>query len=531
VSTIQQPTQAETESERIGSRMRALLSVWDKTGIARVAQQLLEAGFELVSTGGTLRAIQQAGLPVQGVSDMTGFPELIGGRVKTLHPAIHGGLLARRDLPEHLDEIRRHGIVPIDLVVSNLYPFGEVVRRDGMTLEDALEHIDIGGPTLIRASAKNFPSVIVLVDPADYDPAVQAIAAGGLAGVTLERRRELAAKAFAHVTAYDSVIAAYLRTGTELPEQVSIAGEKVTDLRYGENPHQQAAFYRLLAPQGPHGVGTWRLLGGKEMSYNNYLDASAAWAAAIDFPDPAVAIVKHNVPCGVASDGEPADAYEAALACDPVSAFGGVVAINRPVDQELAALIAERYYEVVLAPAYDPDALPRLRRNKKNLRLIEVPESRPSDPPLETRTLDGAFLVQTPDRVQPDLSSWRQVTRRAPTSEEMGDLAFAWRVVRHVQSNAIVLASAKATVGIGGGQPNRVDAVRIAVERAGERAAGSVLASDAFFPFPDGVEAAAVAGVTSIAQPGGSVRDQESIEAADRAGTAMVFTGIRHFRH
>lgn len=516
-------------SERIARRMRALLSVWDKTGIAELAQRLHESGFELISTGGTLRAIQGSGVPVQAVSDVTGFPELIGGRVKTLHPAIHAGLLARRDLPEHLEEIQSQGIAPIDLVVSNLYPFGEVVRQPDVTLEDALEHIDIGGPTLIRASAKNFPGVIVLVDPTDYDPVLAALSTDGLSGVSPSWRRELATKAFSHVAAYDSVIAAYLRAGDEFPAQLTIAGEKAAELRYGENPHQQAAFYRLLAPQGPHGVGTWRLLGGKEMSYNNYLDASAAWAAAVGFSDPAVAIVKHNIPCGIASEAELKLAYEAALASDPVSAFGGVVALNRPVDQATASGIVERFYEVVLAPSYSQDALERLRR-KKNLRIIEVPAADLVDT-LEVRTLDGAFLVQTPDHATVDPTGWKTVTQREPTAQELDDLVFAWRVVRYVKSNAIVLAADCATVGIGGGQPNRVDAVRIAIERAGDRAAGSALASDAFFPFADGVEVATAAGITAIAQPGGSVRDTETIEAADQAGIAMVFTGIRHFRH
>ena len=510
--------------------MRALLSVWDKTGIAGLAQRLHEAGFELISTGGTLRAIQEARVPVQAVSDVTGFPELIGGRVKTLHPAIHGGLLARRDLPEQLEELERQGISPIDLVVSNLYPFGEVVRQPGVTLEDALEHIDIGGPTLIRASAKNFPGVIVLVDPADYDSVLDALGSRGLDAVSLARRRELATKAFAHVAAYDSVIAAYLWARDGFPAQLTIAGEKAADLRYGENPHQQAAFYRQLSPRGPHGVGTWRLLGGKEMSYNNYLDASAAWTAAAGFPDPAVAIIKHNIPCGIASHPELVTAYDAALAADLVSAYGGVVALNRAVDLATASAIAGRFYEVVLAPSYDQGALERLQR-KKNLRIIEVPDADHASETLEVRTLDGAFLVQTPDLAAVDPSAWKTVTQREPTPQELEDLAFAWRVVRYVKSNAIVLAGNRATVGISGGQPNRVDAVRIAIERAGGRAAGCVLASDAYFPFADGVEVATAAGITAIAQPGGSIRDTEAIEAADRAGIAMVFTGIRHFRH
>jgi len=509
--------------------MRALLSVWDKTGIVDIARRLHEIGFELISTGGTLRAIADAGIPVRAVSDVTGNPEMLGGRVKTLHPAIHGGLLARRDRPDQMAELASYGIGTIDLVVANLYPFGEVVSRPGVTLDDALEHIDIGGPTMIRAAAKNFPAVLVLVDPSDYEPVLDALAAGGLDGVPLDMRRNLAAKAFAHVAAYDSVIAAYLRPAGGFPDHLPLAGERMATLRYGENPHQEAAIYRLLNPRGTRGVAAWRVLSGKEMSYNNYLDAVAAWTAAADFPGPAVSIIKHNLPCGLATHEDLSQAFLTAHASDPVSAFGGVVALNRPVDAHTASLITDHFFEVVLAPAFSPDALEELRR-KKNLRVVEVPDTGMEDP-LEVRVLDGAMLVQTLDRAEPDPASWKTVTRRAPTESELKSLAFAWRAVRHVKSNAIVLAIGTATVGIGGGQPNRVDAVRIAVERAGARARGSVLASDAFFPFPDGVEAAAEAGVTAIAQPGGSVRDAEVIAAADRAGIAMVFTGIRHFRH
>jgi phosphoribosylaminoimidazolecarboxamide formyltransferase/IMP cyclohydrolase len=509
--------------------MRALLSVWDKTGIVEIARRLHEIGFELISTGGTLRAIADAGVPVRAVSDVTGSPEMLGGRVKTLHPAIHGGLLARRDSPDQMAELASHGIGTIDLVVANLYPFGEVASHPAVTLDDALEHIDIGGPTMIRAAAKNFPAVLVLVDPSDYEPVLDALAEGGLDGVPIEMRRNLAAKAFAHVAAYDSVIAAYLRPAGEFPHHLPLAGERMTTLRYGENPHQEAAIYRLLNPRGTRGVAAWRVLSGKEMSYNNYLDAVAAWTAAADFPGPAVSIIKHNLPCGLATHDDLSQAFLAAHTSDPVSAFGGVVALNRPVDAHTASLITDHFFEVVLAPAFTPEALDELRR-KKNLRVVEVPDTGMEDP-LEVRVLDGAMLVQTPDRVEPDPASWKTVTRRAPTESELESLVFAWRAVRHVKSNAIVLATGTATVGIGGGQPNRVDAVRIAVERAGARARGSVLASDAFFPFPDGVEAAAEAGVTAIAQPGGSVRDEEVIAAADRAGIAMVFTGIRHFRH
>ncbi len=509
--------------------MRALLSVWDKTGIVEFARRLVDLSFEIVSTGGTLAALREAGIPARAVSDVTGFPEILGGRVKTLHPAIHGGLLARRDLPEQMAELAEREIAPIDLVAANLYPFGDVVREPGVSLAVALEHIDIGGPAMIRAAAKNFPSVLPVVDPADYGPVADEIAAAGLAGVTLERRRALAAKAFAHVAAYDSVVADFLRAEEAFPDVLTLAGQKIADLRYGENPHQRAAIYRQRAAGPDWGVATWRLLGGKEMSYNNYLDAAAAWRTASDFPDTTAAIVKHTVPCGVASDETLAGAFARALLGDPISAFGGIVAVNRTLDGDTASRIAERYFEVVLAPGYTDDALATLRR-KKNLRLVQVPDSAPAAE-IEVRALDGALLAQTPDRLEPDPTSWRVVTERRPTDEQWAALLFAWRVVRHVKSNAVALASGRATVGIGGGQPNRVDAVRIAIERAGERAAGSVLASDAFFPFSDNVEVAAAAGIAAIVQPGGSVRDAEVIEAANRLGVSMVFTGVRHFRH
>lgn len=508
--------------------MRALLSVWDKSGIVELGRRLEAIGFEIISTGNTLRALTEAGITATAVSDVTGSPEMLEGRVKTLHPAIHAGLLARRDRPDHLDEIARYGIAPIDLVVSNLYPFGEVVRRPDITLDAALENIDIGGPTLIRAAAKNFPAVLVLVDPSDYDSVLDGLSEAGLAGVSIERRRELAAKAFAHVSAYDSVIAAYLRPTDEFPQVLPIAGERAGELRYGENPHQPAAFYRLLTPGGLRGIATWRQLAGPEMSYNNYLDAGAAWAAACDFPEQTVVIVKHTVPCGIASNADQATAYEQALASDPVSAFGGIVALNRPLDEAAAELIAKHRFDILLAPSFAPGTLDRLRR-RRNLRILQAPPA--EDQSIELRVLDGAMLAQAPDRVAPRPEEWKAVTQRKPTDEEIASLAFAWRAVRHIKSNAIVLAQGTATVGIGGGQPNRVDAVRIAVERAGDRAAGSVLASDAYLPFPDNVEVAAAAGITAIAQPGGSVRDAESIAAADAAGIAMVMTGMRHFRH
>lgn len=508
--------------------MRALISVWDKTGIAELAGRLAAAGIELISTGGTYRAIADAGVPVRQVEDVTGFPEIIDGRVKTLHPAIHGGLLARQDLPEHLDALREHGIEPIHLLVVNLYPFGDVVRQPDTTLEMALEHIDIGGPAMLWAAAKNFPSIIVVVDPADYEVLAQSIRKEGISGVSMERRRALAAKAFAHVAAYDSVIASYLNDNP-FPENLTVSGQKMTDLRYGENPHQAAALYRINTPSPSAGTAAWRVLGGKEMSFNNYLDAQAAVDAVRDLSEPAVAIIKHNVPCGIAQGPSLDCAFNGALASDPVSAFGGVVAMNRELDDETARLIAARYFEVVLAPSYHASALETLTK-KKNLRVIEA-SVEPATEVVELRLLDGAFLAQTSDRFEAQPGEWRCVTQRAPSPDELKQLVFAWTVVRHVKSNAIVLAKHGATVGIGGGQPNRVDAVRIAIERAADRSAGSVLASDAFFPFADNIEVAAAGKVTAIVQPGGSVRDDEVIAAADAAGIAMVFTGERHFRH
>ncbi|MCC6944021.1 MAG: bifunctional phosphoribosylaminoimidazolecarboxamide formyltransferase/IMP cyclohydrolase [Thermomicrobiales bacterium] len=509
--------------------MRALLSVWDKTGIANLAERLHDSGVEIISTGGTLTAIEERGVPVVSVSDVTGFPELIGGRVKTLHPAIHGGLLARRDLAEHMDQIAAHDIAPIEIVVGNLYPFDEVVARPDTELEEALEHIDIGGPAMIRAAAKNFPGVVVIVNPGEYEWLAATVAGQGMAGITLEKRRELAATAFAHVSAYDAVVAAYLRQGDDFPQRLTLAGAKLNDLRYGENPHQRAAVYSQMGPGPAIGVGTWQLHSGKEMSFNNYLDTDAARATALAFSEPTVAIIKHANPCGVASSKELARAYATALDADPVSAFGGVVAANRTMDQATAELIASRFFEVVVAPGYDREALATLTQ-KKNVRIIEAPGTELSRS-IEIRPLDGGFLAQDRDLGAPSTGDWTVVTEREPSAEELRDLEFAWRVVRHVKSNAIVMAKQCATVGIGGGQPNRVDAVRIAAERAGDRARGAVLASDAFFPFPDGLEAAVSAGVHAVVQPGGSVRDAEVIASANQAGIAMVFTGMRHFRH
>ena len=509
--------------------MRALLSVWDKTGITELAKRLHASGFEIVSTGQTKAAIEASGVPVRAVADVTEFPEILDGRVKTLHPHIHGGLLARRDLPDHMNELASHGIVPIDLVVSNLYPFSNVVSKPESTLIDALENIDIGGPAMIRAAAKNFPSVIVIVDPVDYEWVAAQILESGLASVTLKQRRALAAKAFGHVSAYDAVIRQYLDDSGTFPEEITIAGSKISDLRYGENPHQPGAVYRQLSVEGPTGIAVWNQLAGKEMSYINYIDADAAWRAASGFAGPTVSIVKHASPCGIASADSLLSAYEMALASDPASAFGGVIALNREVGIETAQHVAGRYFEIVVAPSFTDEAVSRLKR-RKNMRIIVAGDvARPGG--RAVRQLQGGFLIQDVDDEDINSLEWITVTQRAPTAEERAGLEFAWKAVRYVMSNAIVLGVGTATVGIGGGQPNRVDAVRIAIQRAGDRARGSVMASDAYFPFADNIEVAAEGGITAIVQPGGSVRDEEVIEAANRAGIAMVVTGRRHFRH
>lgn len=509
--------------------MRALLSVWDKAGIVDLARKLHAAGFEIISTGRTMAAVESGGVPVRAVADVTGFPEILQGRVKTLHPQIHGGLLARRDLADHMAELESHHIVPIDLVVSNLYPFSQVVSGPDSTLTDALENIDIGGPAMIRAAAKNFPAVLVVVDPSDYDWIATQLIDDGLASFTVDQRRALAAKAFGHVSAYDAVIQQYLEQGSSLPDEITVAGRKISDLRYGENPHQIGAVYGELGPSGAQGITNWKLLGGKEMSFLNYVDADAALWAATGFDEPAVAIVKHASPCGIATSSSLAHAYEMALASDPVSAFGGIVALNRELDEDTLALLTKHHFDVVIAPSFSDKALTALKR-KKNLRLIEAP-GRIRVGGRSIRQLQGGFLIQQTDEEEVDATGWRIVSKREPTPEEMNGLEFVWKAVRYITSNAIVLGAGTATVGIGGGQPNRVDAVRIAIQRAGDRSRGCVLASDAYFPFADNIEVAASAGIAAIAEPGGSIRDQEVIDAADAAGIAMVFTGRRHFRH
>ncbi len=516
--------------------MRALLSVYDKTGIVEFGRSLVELGWEIVSTGGTLAALHAAGVPATPVSDVTHFPEILDGRVKTLHPAIHGGILARRDDAAHMAALAQHGIRPIDLVAINLYPFEATIAQPHATEREALEQIDIGGPAMIRAAAKNFPDVVVVVDPGDY-ASVREMLGGDY--FPIERRRELAAKAFAHVATYDTIVADYLRRQSaahlDWPREVTFAGRQAATLRYGENPQQlAAAYYRLTGGARHSGVLDARQLAGKELSFNNLLDADAAWSAILRFHEPAVAIVKHTIPCGLAERASLPEAFEAALAGDPVSAFGGIIAANRPVDSVTASLIARSFFEVVVAPGFEPDAIASLTK-KKNLRLLEMagPVSEPIHDPLlwDVRAIRGGWLVQEADDRPDDPTRWRVVTRREPTPDEWTDLHFAWEAVRHAKSNAIVLAKHRAIVGLGSGQPNRLESVRLAVRVAGERASGAVLASDAFFPFADGLEVAIEAGVTAAIQPGGSLRDEEVIAAADKAGVAMVFTGTRHFRH
>jgi phosphoribosylaminoimidazolecarboxamide formyltransferase/IMP cyclohydrolase len=504
---------------------RALLSVTDKTGLVEFAAGLRELGWELVSTGGTARALQEAGLAVVPVEEVTGFPELLAGRVKTLHPAVHAAVLARPK-PEDLDELARFGIHPVDLVACNLYRFEEAAAS-GLGWEELVEHVDVGGVTLIRAAAKNSARVAVLTDPGQYPEALRWLRERG--EIPPEVRRRWAAQAFLHTAYYDAVIARVLGelAGLEpLGDRLVRAWRKVRDLRYGENPHQRAAVYREPLA-GRDTLAACEPLGGKELSYNNLLDAHAAWALACEFQQPAAVVVKHTNPCGCAVADTLPEAVEGALRGDPTSAFGGIVACNRAVDRDSAAALQEVFLEVVVAPGFDPDALELLRR-RRNLRLLS-PSADWGE--LELRTLPGGVLVQEPDRLGWDPTGLRVVTTRQPTEAEWRSLQFAWTVCKHTKSNAIVLARGTEVVGVGAGQMSRVDSVRVAVQKAGQRARGAVLASDAFFPFPDGVEEAARAGVVAFVQPGGSVRDVEVVAAAEAAGCAMMFTGVRHFRH
>ncbi|MES1243361.1 MAG: bifunctional phosphoribosylaminoimidazolecarboxamide formyltransferase/IMP cyclohydrolase [Acidobacteriota bacterium] len=506
---------------------RALLSVFDKRGLENFARGLDRLGIEIVSTGGTLRFLQEKGIPITAVSDVTGFPEILDGRVKTLHPRIHGGILADRSAESHLDQIREHGIDRIDLVAVNLYPFRETLAS-GASFEQTLEMIDIGGPAMVRAAAKNFRGVAVVVDPGDYSEVLAALESGsGVISEDLLRR--LAAKAFQHTQSYDAAVAGWL--GGQTPSHLSLELDRTMELRYGENPHQSGAVYATVGPGDHRGVlGGFAQLQGKELSWNNLLDADAARKMAALFPEPAVVIVKHNNPCGVGRGGDLVEAYRRALATDPVSAFGSIIALNRPADGALAEAMADLFVEVLLAPGFDAAARERFGA-KKNLRVLECPLYSPSSNAIELRPIDGGFLAQPPDAFPDDPAGWTCPTRRQPTDEERRALDLAWRVCRYVKSNAIVVANGDQTVGIGAGQMSRVDSCRLAVEKAQLPVRGSVAASDAFFPFRDGLDVLAQAGITAVVQPGGSKRDDEVVAAADEHGIAMLFTATRHFRH
>jgi phosphoribosylaminoimidazolecarboxamide formyltransferase/IMP cyclohydrolase len=515
---------------------RALISVYDKSGLEELAQGLHAAGVEIVSTGSTAARIASAGVPVMRVETLTGFPECLDGRVKTLHPNVHAGLLADRRKDDHLQQLEDLHVEPFDLAIVNLYPFTATVAS-GAAPDECVEQIDIGGPTMVRAAAKNHASVSVIVDPTSYDAVLTAVRAGGF---TLEERRRLAARAFAHTASYDVAVASWFAgayapdetaTGSQWPDFLGSTWERSAVLRYGENPHQRAALFTDSAAAADSTLAGAQQLHGKEMSYNNYVDADAARRAAYDFTEPCVAIIKHANPCGIAIGADVAEAHRKAHACDPVSAYGGVIAVNRPVTAAMATQVAEIFTEVIVAPDFEAEAI-QILTQKKNLRLLRCGE-RPAGN-VEFRRIDGGLLLQSVDRVDvpgDDPSGWELKAGEAADEATLRDLAFAWKACRSVKSNAILLAADGATVGVGMGQVNRVDSARLAVSRAGERAGSSVGASDAFFPFADGLQVLTSAGVRAIVEPGGSVRDEEVIAAAEKAGVALYFTGVRHFFH
>ncbi|HHU40245.1 MAG TPA: bifunctional phosphoribosylaminoimidazolecarboxamide formyltransferase/IMP cyclohydrolase [Propionibacterium sp.] len=518
--------------DRIAIR-RALVSVYDKTGLAELGRALADAGVEVVSTGGSYKLLADAGVPVTEVSELTGFPECLDGRVKTLHPRVHAGILADRRLDTHVAQLGELGVEPFDLVVSNLYPFTQTVAS-GASVDECVEQIDIGGPSMVRAAAKNHPSVAIITSPDQYGLLTDSLASGGF---TLAQRKELAAAAFRHTASYDVAVASWMganltgadEADTLFPEWLGATWDKVGTLRYGENSHQPAALYSY-AP-GPAGITQAEQLHGKEMSYNNYTDGDAAYRAAYDFAEPCVAIIKHANPCGIAVGADIAEAHRRAHACDPVSAFGGVIATNRPVSVAMAEQVAEVFTEVIIAPGYEDGAVDILNR-KKNIRILVAPEYTHRERTLHP--ISGGALLQVPDQLDApgdDPSGWQLVAGEAVDEATLADLAFAWRACRAVKSNAILLASEGASVGVGMGQVNRVDSCKLAVERAGERTQGSVAASDAFFPFADGPAILIEGGVKAIVEPGGSVRDDETIEACKAAGVALYFTGTRHFFH
>ena len=510
---------------------RALLSVSNKNRLAPFAAGLVELGFQILSTGGTARSLREAGLPVTDVAQVTGFPEMMDGRVKTLHPAIHGGLLARRDKPEHLAAIEREGIAPIDLVCVNLYPFEQTVANPDVTDEEAIENIDIGGPSMVRSAAKNFASVTVVVDPADYDRVLDELCHGE---TSLHTRRELATKAYAHTSAYDAAITSYL-SGQTLPQSLRLAFEKEDDLRYGENPHQKAAFYAEPNP-APGSLAAAQQLSGIALSFVNLFDLDGAWNLVCEWDEPAACIVKHANPCGCAIAGDLAGAFALARDADPVSRFGGIIACNRIVDAQTAQEIVVKgsLYHAIIAPGYQPAAFEILKNRAgwgADLRILDAQTTLPRQPALDWKRVSGGLLVQDLDRGQVDASDLKVVTQTAPTEAQMRDLLFAWKCVKHLKSNAIAVAKNRSLIGAGAGQMNRASSVELALKQAGENARGAALASDAFFPFDDGPAAAARAGVAAIIQPGGSNRDADSIALCDREGVAMVFAGMRHFKH
>lgn len=517
---------------------RALISVYDKTGLAEFARQLAKLGIEIISTGGTARFLREAGIAVRDVAELTGSPEMLGGRVKTLHPKVHGGILFRRGNAEDQKQTAEYRIAPIDMVVVNLYPFSAAAARPGATAEELIENIDIGGPTMVRSAAKNFESVAVVTDPADYQTVLNELSCS--CEIALSTRLELARKAFTMTAHYDGIITTQLErlsangglqlaaASEKLPRRLHFALERRQAMRYGENPHQSAALY-VPAAVKETGFAAARQLHGKGLSYNNLVDLDAAWALAREFRHPATAIIKHNNPCGAAEGESLVESYRRALECDPVSAFGGVIAFNRALDAETAAELEKLFVECIAAPGYEKPALEKLE-TKKNLRLLQMPAETPAGE-LQLKPIAGAMLVQEPDERAINEAEWKIATKRQPGDAEMRSLRFAWIVCKHVKSNAIVFARDGQTLGIGAGQMSRVDSVKIAAMKAQLPLNGSVVASDAFFPFPDGVEETAKAGAAAVIQPGGSVRDNEVIAAADRLGLAMVFTGVRHFRH
>lgn len=510
---------------------RALISVSNKTGCVDFARELHQLGFEIVSTGGTYKTIKEAGIPARYVTEITGFPEILDGRVKTLNPYIHGGILARRT-PDHLAQLEQHNIGPIDLVAVNLYPFRETIAKPDVTMQEAIENIDIGGPTMVRAAAKNCESVAIIVNPEKYPGVIAELKEKG--EVTAETRLKLAAEAFTHTAEYDAYISTYLnklvKAGETFPQALNLSFVKAQDCRYGENPHQNAAFYRYPGNNVP-GVGSAVQLQGKELSFNNIMDSNAAFECVREFSEPTAVIIKHNNPCGVASASVLVDAYKAAFDADSVSAFGGIVACNRVVDKDTAIEMAKTFLEVVIAPDFHLDAIEvfSVKGNFRVLKTGRMPEGPQKG--WDMKAVNGGLLVQDVDSGQVGVEDLKIVSKKKPTDEELDELLFAWKVVKHIKSNAIVITKGKCTLGVGAGQMNRVNSARIAINQAGDETAGGVMASDAFFPFRDTVDEAAKAGITAIIQTGGSMRDEESIQAADEHGIVMIFTGLRHFKH